>query len=103
MQVVEKLQAPENDAVTHARSYLRRLSQLLGELDLDEIARAAEAMWQAREDGRRIFFIGNGGSAATASHFANDIGLGTRNDGAPFRALSLTDNNAILTCISNDM
>src|SRR5688572_16100154 len=89
------------DCVAYARGYLRRLSEVLRELDLDEIDRAAEAMWNAREAGRRIFFLGNGGSAATASHFANDIGIGTRCD-PPFRALSLTDNNAVMTCIAND-
>jgi D-sedoheptulose 7-phosphate isomerase len=49
-----------------------------------------------------IFFIGNGGSAATASHFANDIGIGTRSKFAPFRCMSLTDNNAVMTAIAND-
>jgi D-sedoheptulose 7-phosphate isomerase len=102
MPPLENLQLVETpDCVSYARGYLRRLSEVLRELDLDDIARAAEAMWRARDEGRRIFFIGNGGSAATASHFANDIGLGTKCD-PPFRALSLTDNNAVLTCIAND-
>ncbi len=102
MTLLKKVQDETHDPVTHARDYLHRLSEVLASLDLDEIARAAEAMWRAREEGRRIFFIGNGGSAATASHFANDIGIGTRSEGPPFKALSLTDNNAILTCIAND-
>ena len=50
-----------------------------------------------------IYFIGNGGSAVTATHFANDIGVGTRGNGLnPFKVMSLTDNLAILTAISND-
>jgi D-sedoheptulose 7-phosphate isomerase len=98
----EKLYAETPDPIAYARGYLRRLTAVLGALDLEEIACAAEAMWRAREEGRRIFFLGNGGSAATASHFANDIGLGTRSGGAPFKALSLTDSSAILTCIAND-
>jgi len=102
MTPLEKLYAADPDPVAYARGYLRRLATVLESLDLEEIARAAEALWRAREEGRRIFFIGNGGSAATASHFANDVGLGTRTDGAPFKALSLTDNNAVLTCIAND-
>lgn len=102
MSPVEKLSADHADRVGHARHYLRRLADILDALDLDEIARAEHAMWTAREEGRRIFFIGNGGSAATASHFANDVGVGTRNAGAPFRALSLTDNVAVLTAIAND-
>ena len=50
----------------------------------------------------RPFFIGNGGSAATASHFANDIAIGTNSYEKPFRAVSLTDSNAIITAVGND-
>src|SRR5262245_46989489 len=98
MNPLEQIYAQSPDPAAYARGYLRRLVAVLEAIDPEAIARAAEAMWRAREEGRRIFFIGNGGSAATASHFANDVGLGTRCEGAPFKALSLTDNNAILTC-----
>ena len=57
---------------------------------------------EARERGSSIFFIGNGGSAATASHFANDIAIGTRTYEKPFRAISLCDNQAVITAIAND-
>ena len=103
MTPLEKLYAESPDPVTYARGYLRRLMAVLDSIDPEAIARAAEAMWRAREEGRRIFFVGNGGSAATASHFANDVGIGTRSDGPPFKALSLTDNNAVLTCLANDL
>ena len=59
-------------------------------------------MLEARERGSSIFFIGNGGSAATASHFANDIAIGTRAYEKPFRAISLCDNQAVITAIAND-
>ncbi len=49
-----------------------------------------------------IFFIGNGGSAATASHFANDLAYGTNDYDQPFRAISLTDNVPVLTALGND-
>ena len=50
----------------------------------------------------RPFFIGNGGSTATASHFANDIAIGTNSYDKPFRSVSLTDSNAIITAVGND-
>ena len=58
----------------------------------------------SRERGAHIFFIGNGGSAATASHFANDISIGTRvsHTDKPFKAMSLTDNMAVITAVGND-
>ena len=51
---------------------------------------------------RLFFFAGNGGSAATASHFANDIAIGTNDYQKPFRVISLTDNVATLTALGND-
>lgn len=99
---LETLYLQDPDPAAYARGYLRRLAALLEALDPAAIARATEAIWAAREEGRKILFIGNGGSAATASHFANDIGIGTRSAGAPFKALALTDNNAVMTAIAND-
>lgn len=102
MSPLEKMYVENPDPVAYVHAYLRRLSVVLGEIDPTSIAKTIEVMWRAREEGRKILFIGNGGSAATASHFANDIGIGTKNSGAPFKALSLTDNTAVLTCVAND-
>lgn len=85
-----------------ARAYFERLQRLLDTMDHGAIARVVEALIAARERGARIFFIGNGGSAATASHFANDIGIGNRSWTKPFKAVSLVDNVAVLTAIAND-
>ncbi|HJO69661.1 MAG TPA: SIS domain-containing protein [Rhodospirillales bacterium] len=92
--------APEPAAF--ARAYLKRLNDVLAGLDLDAVAGFVEILLDARERDGRIFFIGNGGSAATASHFANDLAIGTRAREVPFRAISLTDNNAVVTAIAND-
>ena len=47
--------------------------------------------------------MGNGGSAAVASHYANDIRIGTQTNGhKPFKAVSLTDNISIMTALAND-
>ena len=75
---------------------------MLKQLDIATIGRVIEMFLAARETGNRIFFCGNGGSAATASHFANDIAIGTRSPQKPFRAVSLTDNVAVITAIAND-
>lgn len=62
---------------------------------------------QARLAGRRIFVFGNGGSAATASHFAQDLAKGAAPHVASargrFRALSLTDNTPYLLALANDL
>jgi D-sedoheptulose 7-phosphate isomerase len=85
-----------------AKGYLAYVTRVLASLDENAIAAFIEALLDARERGAQILFIGNGGSAATASHFANDIAIGSRSRGKPFRALSLTDNLASVTAIAND-
>ena len=51
----------------------------------------------------RIFIIGNGGSAATASHFALDLAKNTIMQGTPrVKAISLTDHVPLITAWSND-
>ena len=91
-----------NDSVDFAESYLEYLTTVLKSIDAREIGQFIDTLLDARERGATIFFIGNGGSAATASHFANDIGIGTNSYDKPFRALSLTDNQAVITAIGND-
>jgi len=85
-----------------ARAYLGHLTDVLGRLDTKAVGKFVEIVLGARERGARIFFCGNGGSAATASHFANDLGIGTRSPAKPFRAIALTDNVAVMTAIAND-
>ncbi len=99
---VEKIYAAHPSAADYAAEYFKYLSEVLGKIDRNEIARFADCLWAARERGARIFFLGNGGSAATASHFANDLTIGPRCFDKPFHAIALTDNQAILTCIGND-
>ena len=90
------------DPVEFARAYLAYLKSVLERIDTAEVGRFIETLLKARERGSTIFFIGNGGSAATASHFANDISIGTNAYDKPFRALSLTDNVPLITAIGND-
>jgi D-sedoheptulose 7-phosphate isomerase len=90
------------DPVEFADAYLRYLTTVLQGIDTKEIGRFIETLLDARERGAMIFFIGNGGSAATASHFANDLAIGTNDYEKPFRVCALTDNVAVMTAIGND-
>jgi D-sedoheptulose 7-phosphate isomerase len=78
------------------------LQSVLQRINAVEIGAFIETLLKARERGATVFFIGNGGSAATASHFANDLSIGTNEYDKPFRAMSLTDNVPLITAISND-
>lgn len=64
-----------------------------------------DALFAAYEAERTVFLIGNGGSAATASHFGQDLSKSTTPEGAPgkrLRALSLVDNVSFITALAND-
>jgi D-sedoheptulose 7-phosphate isomerase len=69
----------------------------------DGIARAIPVLLKAREQGRTIFFFGNGGSASTASHMAQDIAKLTIVEGAPrFRTHALSDHMSVILAWAND-
>lgn len=91
-----------SDPVNFAKAYIDYLQTVLQRINTDDIGRFIQTLLEARNRGAMIFFIGNGGSAATASHFANDLSIGTNDYDIPFRALSLTDNVPILTALGND-
>ena len=102
MNRIDELYLSNREPKAFAGVYAAYLCELLNELDTAAVAEVIELFCAARERGARIFFMGNGGSAATASHFANDIAIGTRAAGKPFKAVSLTDNSAVMTAIAND-
>jgi len=85
-----------------AGAYLEYLVSVLKNINVREIGQFVQTILDARARDATIYFIGNGGSAATASHFANDIAIGTNSYEKPFRAVSLTDNQAIITAVGND-
>lgn len=100
MSRVEGLYCEDPGAFT--RLYIDYLSEILRSLNSDEVKSFVDTLLDARERRAKIFFVGNGGSASTASHFANDLMIGTVSFKKPFRVFSLTDNTAVMTAIGND-
>ena len=87
----------------YIREYIDRLEQGLREINPVAIERVVETLEIARQERRTIFIIGNGGSAATASHMANDLQkLASHGKGAAYRAIALTDNVPLITAWAND-
>ena len=82
--------------------YLNYISELISQLDRSHVSQFVDHVLGVRDNKQTIFFLGNGGSASTASHFVNDISLGSRQFENPFRAVSLCDNQAVITAIAND-
>ena len=90
-----------------AKDYLTGLKSVLDRLPLDVLEKLFTVIEKAHAAGQQIFVIGNGGSAATASHMMNDLNKGTlgHKGDAPwkrFKVIALTDNVSLMTAWAND-
>src|SRR5512146_1087373 len=83
--------------------YLGEVARAVEALPLDAIRRVVQAVREAREQGRQVLLLGNGGSAATASHLACDLAKTSLVPGVKrIRAIALTDNVPLITAWGND-
>jgi D-sedoheptulose 7-phosphate isomerase len=86
-----------------ARAHLAELGALVASVDVAALDRLGRRLREVRERGGTVFVAGNGGSAATATHFAADLGKATKvRHGMRLKAVSLTTNDSWLTALSND-
>ncbi|MCC6476153.1 SIS domain-containing protein [bacterium] len=71
---------------------------------LDELTRIAELCALTLKNGGRLFFCGNGGSAAESQHLATEfvVRLSSHNDRQALAAIALTTDTSLLTACSND-
>lgn len=83
--------------------YLTLLAGTLARISRQQVWDVIEVLLGAWRLQKRVYIIGNGGSAATASHMANDLNKYTIVEGQPrFRAIALPDNIPVLTAWAND-
>src|SRR3989344_5048728 len=86
-----------------SKVYFPYFNKLLKEIDHKSIEKFVQILLDARKRDSNVFLIGNGGSAATASHFAQDLAFFIRDDGfRPFKAQSLTDSVPLISALGND-
>jgi len=84
-------------------AYAADAAARLMKTDFGKLAEIGERLLKAKAEGHTVFLMGNGGSAATASHVTNDLVKGCRVGDTPgFRAFCLSDSNALVTCLAND-
>lgn len=92
------------DYTEEIRKYLALEAEILTNLDLAQINAALNLLNETRLSKGRIYICGNGGSAATASHFQNDFNKGISEYlETPFRFQCLNDNIATIMAIANDI
>ena len=83
--------------------YLSEAKKIIDQLDTKKIEVAINMLLDANKNSKQVFIIGNGGSATTATHFANDLSKFCSVKGEKrFRAISLTDNISTITAWAND-
>ena len=83
--------------------YFAEVKKIIESISKEDINNAIQILNEARLAGKKIFIIGNGGSASTATHFACDLNKYTSVEGEKrFKALSLEDNIPLLTALVND-
>lgn len=86
------------------KAYIALEQKILDQLDVDAINKCLNLLDETRLKKRRIYICGNGGSAATASHYQNDFNKGVSEYiDVPFRFHCLNDNVATLMAIANDI
>lgn len=85
-------------------NYFSRLKTAIDNLNRDEIDNFINILNYAKENGKNIFIMGNGGSAATASHFCCDFNKGMScNQDKRFKLICLNDNVATMLAYANDV
>lgn len=86
-----------------AQEYLASFAALMERVDFDALERTVERLRVARDSGAMVYIAGNGGSAATATHWTNDLAKATKRSGRPaMRVMCLSDNTSWLTALGND-
>ena len=83
--------------------YFSNGRNILASISSSEVAGLVDAIQAVRLSKNTVYIAGNGGSASTASHFATDIGIGSIRRNNPVRAVSLCENSAVITALSNDV
>ena len=87
------------------KDYLDRVCREVQAADLGQVEEVSRIIEDAYRGGRFVFIIGNGGSAANASHICEDLAKGTLRDfdgQKRLKVLSLTDNTAGIMAWGND-
>lgn len=86
---------------TFTKKYIKKLTATLNNTNIKSISKIINALDNTKG---KIYIIGNGGSAATASHMVNDLGAGLRRRGIKsFDVESLNDNTPVCTALANDI
>ena len=87
----------------YARRYFSEMCDVIRRIDVKDVARVTDLLYDTWLDRGTVFIMGNGGSASTATHFVCDLAKCTIVDGAPrFKVIGLNDNVPLNSALTND-
>ena len=93
----------ESQGLGRVTGYLERVGELVGEVREADVLRLADSLEEVWRKGGKLLLMGNGGSAATASHFANDFQKCLQVEtGRALRAICLADCGPLVLAWAND-
>ena len=94
------------DLESHSLRYIGEVKGILTRTEKDlppKMREIVAALVKARNGRKRIYTLGNGGSASTASHMASDLNKGaSRRDAPRLRVMALTDSIPSMLAWGND-
>ena len=83
--------------------YSQELDEVCNQLDREDIVKLENMIDDARKCGKHVFVLGNGGSAAAASHWVCDFGKGINVDGSErLKIMAPSDHSSIFSAYGND-
>lgn len=83
--------------------YFDELKQTMDQINREEIAKLEAYLEEARVGGRHVFVLGNGGSAAAASHWVCDFGKGINvGDSKRLKIMAPSDHSSVFSAYGND-
>jgi D-sedoheptulose 7-phosphate isomerase len=83
-------------------AFLEGIKTTCDKISREAIKEAVDLLFEAWKDGKRVFVIGNGGSASTATHLACDLAKNVTGEQKGVKALSLNDNIPLVSALTND-
>ena len=85
-------------------AYFNRLKETIDKINVDDLNKVMNVLEQAREEGHQVFVMGNGGSAATASHYVCDFNKGiSYGKEKMYKMICLNDNVPTMMAYANDI
>ena len=84
-------------------AYFKKLKETIDKISIDDLDKLINILVNAKEEGKIIFIMGNGGSSATASHYVCDFNKGVSlGQEKKFKFICLNDNIPSLMAYAND-